>query len=162
MKLRNIILMTASVAMTACSKQAVPTAIPEDAKIEQQVEELLSKMDLDAKIGQMTELAIDVLGETINGEFQLDEAKLHKAIAEYKVGSFLNDQNHGTTYTLGGTLFPQNINMGAAFNPDLTYEAARVTAYETRASNCPWTYSPTVDMARDPRWPRVWENYGED
>ena len=51
MKLRNIILMTASVAMTACSKQAVPTAIPEDAKIEQQVEELLSKMDLDAKIG---------------------------------------------------------------------------------------------------------------
>ena len=197
MKLRNIILMTASIAMTACSKQAVPTAIPEDAKIEQQVEELLSKMDLDAKIGQMTELAIDVLGETINGEFQLDEAKLHKAIAEYKVGSFLNapgpvaqspekwneiigriqelsmaeigipciyglDQNHGTTYTLGGTLFPQNINMGAAFNPDLTYEAARVTAYETRASNCPWTYSPTVDMARDPRWPRVWENYGED
>ena len=192
MKLRNIILMTASIAMTACSKQAVPTAIPEDAKIEQQVEELLSKMDLDAKIGQMTELAIDVLGETINGEFQLDEAKLHKAIAEYKVGSFLNapgpvaqspekwneiigriqelsmteigipciyglDQNHGTTYTLGGTLFPQNINMGAAFNPDLTYEAARV-----RASNCPWTYSPTVDMARDPRWPRVWENYGED
>ena len=197
MKLRNIILMTASIAMTACSKQAVPTAIPEDAKIEQQVEELLSKMDLDAKIGQMTELAIDVLGETINGEFQLDEAKLHKAIAEYKVGSFLNapgpvaqspekwneiigriqelsmaeigipciyglDQNHGTTYTLGGTLFPQNINMGAAFNPNLTYEAARVTAYETRASNCPWTYSPTVDMARDPRWPRVWENYGED
>ena len=197
MKLRNIILMTASIAMTACSKQAVPTAIPEDAKIEQQVEELLSKMDLDAKIGQMTELAIDVLGETINGEFQLDEAKLHKAIAEYKVGSFLNapgpvaqspekwneiigriqelsmteigipciyglDQNHGTTYTLDGTLFPQNINMGAAFNPDLTYEAARVTAYETRASNCPWTYSPTVDMARDPRWPRVWENYGED
>lgn len=197
MKLRNIILMTASIAMTACSKQAVPTAIPEDAKIEQQVEKLLSEMDLDAKIGQMTELAIDVLGETINGEFQLDEAKLHKAIAEYKVGSFLNapgpvaqspekwneiigriqelsmaeigipciyglDQNHGTTYTLGGTLFPQNINMGAAFNPDLTYEAARVTAYETRASNCPWTYSPTVDMARDPRWPRVWENYGED
>lgn len=197
MKLRNIILMTASIAMTACSKQAVPTAIPEDAKIEQQVEKLLSEMDLGAKIGQMTELAIDVLGETINGEFQLDEAKLHKAIAEYKVGSFLNapgpvaqspekwneiigriqelsmaeigipciyglDQNHGTTYTLGGTLFPQNINMGAAFNPDLTYEAARVTAYETRASNCPWTYSPTVDMARDPRWPRVWENYGED
>ncbi len=85
MKLRNIILMTASIAMTACSKQAVPTAIPEDAKIEQQVEELLSEMDLDAKIGQMTELAIDVLGETINGEFQLDEAKNSiKAIAEYK------------------------------------------------------------------------------
>jgi beta-glucosidase len=72
------------------------------------------------------------------------------------------DQNHGTTYTLDGVLFPQNINIGASFNPQLTYDAATVTAYETRAGNCPWTYSPTVDMARDPRWPRVWENYGED
>jgi len=72
------------------------------------------------------------------------------------------DQNHGTTYTLEGTLFPQNINLGASFNPQLTYDAARATAYETRAANCPWTYSPTVDMARDPRWSRVWENYGED
>ncbi len=72
------------------------------------------------------------------------------------------DQNHGTTYTLGGILFPQNINMGASFNPELVNSAAKVTAYETRAANCPWTYSPTLDMARDPRWPRVWENYGED
>ena len=72
------------------------------------------------------------------------------------------DQNHGVTYTLGGTLFPQNINMGASFCPDLTEEAGRITAYETRAADCPWTYSPTVDLSRDPRWPRVWENYGED
>ena len=42
------------------------------------------------------------------------------------------------------------------------YKAAQVTAYETRASNCPWTYSPTVDLGRDPRWSRIWENYGED
>ena len=54
MKLRNIILMTASVAMTACSKQAVPTAIPEDAKIEQQVEDLLSKMDLEMENSNWT------------------------------------------------------------------------------------------------------------
>ena len=72
------------------------------------------------------------------------------------------DQNHGTTYTLGGTLFPQNINMGASFNPALARKAATITAYETRASNCPWTFSPTVDLSRDPRWPRVWENFGED
>ena len=184
--------------IAACSIQAAPaTAIAKDAKLEQQVEATLSKMTLEEKIGQMTELAIDVLGGFVDGEFQLDEAKLRKAIAEYKVGSFLNapgpvaqdkdkwqeiigtiqsmsmkeigipciyglDQNHGTTYTLDGTLFPQNINLGASFNPDLAYEAARVTAYETRASNCPWTYSPTVDMSRDPRWSRVWENYGED
>lgn len=154
-------------------------------------------MTLDEKVGQMTELSIDVLGSVVEGEFKLDKEKVKNAIGKYKVGSVLNapgpvaqsrekwkeiigyiqevsmkeigipciyglDQNHGTTYTLGGTLFPQNINLGAAFNPELTYESAVVTAYETRASNCPWTYSPTVDMARDPRWSRVWENYGED
>ena len=72
------------------------------------------------------------------------------------------DQNHGTTYTLGGVLFPQNINVAASFNPQIAYDAAKVTAYETRAANCPWTFSPTVDLARDPRWSRVWEDYGED
>ncbi len=72
------------------------------------------------------------------------------------------DQNHGTTYTMGGTIFPQNINVAATFNRDLATEAARITAYETRAAGCPWTYSPTMDLGRDPRWPRQWENYGED
>jgi beta-glucosidase len=190
--------MSLTILTAACSKQAAtPTAIPSDPRIEERVDSLLTQMTLDEKIGQMTELAIDVLGNMVDGEFRLDDAKLHKAIGEYKVGSVLNapgpvaqsaqcwndiigriqevsmkeigipciyglDQNHGTTYTLGGTFFPQNINMGASFNPELVGEATRITAYETRASNCPWTYSPTVDMARDPRWPRVWENYGED
>lgn len=72
------------------------------------------------------------------------------------------DQNHGTTYTMGGTLFPQNINVAASFNRNLVREAARITAYETKAGSCPWTYSPTIDLGRDPRWPRIWENYGED
>ena len=196
-KLNKILLLSCSFVVVACSKQAATTAIPQDSRIEEQVESVLSKMTLEEKVGQMTELAIDVLGEFVDGEFRLDEAKLREAIAIYKVGSFLNapgpvaqdkdtwneiigriqamsmeeigipciyglDQNHGTTYTLGGILFPQNINLGASFNTELAYEAARVTAYETRAGNCPWTYSPTVDMARDPRWSRVWENYGED
>lgn len=181
----------------ACLGQVMFAANPKNSKIEAAVEKKLSSMTLDEKIGQMTELSIDVLGEWKNGEFILDKEKLHNAIAKYKVGSILNapgpvaqsrakwqeligmiqnmsmkeigipciyglDQNHGTTYTLEGTLFPQNINLGASFNPQLTYDAARATAYETRAANCPWTYSPTVDMARDPRWSRVWENYGED
>jgi len=72
------------------------------------------------------------------------------------------DQNHGTTYTQGGTLFPQNISVAASFNRNIAYEAARMTAYETKAGSCPWVYSPTVDLGRDPRWPRMWENYGED
>lgn len=181
----------------ACASQAVSPAIRPDKEIEKKIEKTLGRMTLEEKIGQMTELSIDVLGEWKDGEFRLDRDKLHNAIAKFKVGSVLNapgpiaqtpekwqeiigliqevsmkeigipciyglDQNHGTTYTLGGTLFPQNINIGASFNPQLAYDAARVTAYDTRAANCPWTYSPTVDMARDPRWPRVWENYGED
>ena len=72
------------------------------------------------------------------------------------------DQNHGVTYTLGGTLFPQNLSVAASFNKELPYEAAKITAYETKAGSCPWTYSPTLDLGRDPRWPRIWENYGED
>lgn len=197
MILNKNLLLSMSIAIAAPTIQSAPSAIPQDLHIEQEVESVLSKMTLDEKVGQMTELAVDMLGEFVDGEFRLNETKLHEAIAVYKVGSFLNapgpiaqdrdkwneiisriqaismkeigipciyglDQNHGTTYTLGGVLFPQNINIGASFNPELAYETARVTAYETRAGNCPWSYSPTVDMARDPRWSRVWENFGED
>lgn len=184
-------------ATAACTDQAATQAINRDGDLEKRVEKTLSKMTLDEKIGQMTELCIDVLGSGRGDEFQLDEQKLHEAIAVYKIGSVLNapgpqavtpkrwreiigriqevsmkeigipciyglDQNHGVTYTMGGTLFPQNINIAASFNPSLAEEAGRITAYETRAADCPWTYSPTVDLSRDPRWPRVWENYGED
>ena len=72
------------------------------------------------------------------------------------------DQIHGTTYTLDGTLFPQGVNMGAAFNRELTRRGAEISAYETKAGCIPWTYAPVVDLGRDPRWPRMWENYGED
>ncbi len=197
-KIMNYLLIPAVCMMAAgcCSKSGAP-AIAQDPDVEKKVEEILSGMTLEEKVGQMTELAIDVLGEFRDGEFVLDEEKLRKVIAEYKVGSILNapgpmaqdidkwqeiigriqemsmkeigipciyglDQVHGTTYILGGTMFPQNINMGASLNPDLAYTAAEITAYETRAGNCPWTYAPTIDLSPDPRWSRVWENYGED
>ena len=72
------------------------------------------------------------------------------------------DHNHGVTYTQGGTLFPQPINLGASFNTDLAFRGAEITAYESRAANCPWVYNPVVDLSRDPRWPRVYESFGED
>lgn len=183
---------------SVCLSHAAKAAIPTDPLIESAVEQTLSKMTLEEKIGQMIELAIDGLGSWRDGEFFLDSAKLHEAIAVCKVGSVLSapgaptaqtpekwlqligqiqemsieeigvpcvyglDQNHGTTYTLGGVLFPQNINVGASFNTALAKQAAEITAYETRAANCPWTFSPTVDLTRDPRWSRVWENFGED
>ncbi len=190
-------LVVLTTALAACNKQAANHSSSTYDQIEQRIEQTLSEMTLDEKIGQMTELNLDVLGTGSGDDFHLDEKKLHEAIAVYKVGSILNapgpvavspqrwreiighiqevsmqeigipciyglDQNHGGTYTIGSTLFPQNINLGASFNPALAEEAGRITAYETRAVNCPWVYSPTVDLSRDPRWPRVWENYGED
>ena len=188
--------MAACVGLASCGGNAVEPAIPVDPEIEKAVEKTLAGMTLEEKVGQMTEIAIDMLGHWEGNEWVMDVDKVENVIGKYKVGSILNtpvvaqtpekwqeiiglvqevsmreigipcvyglDQNHGATYTLGATFFPQNINVGASFNPELAYEAAKITAYETRASNCPWTYSPTLDMARDPRWPRVWENYGED
>ena len=72
------------------------------------------------------------------------------------------DHNHGVTYTQGGTLFPQPINLAASFNTELAFRGAKITAYESRTANCPWVYNPVVDLGRDPRWPRLYESFGED
>ena len=180
----------------APQKPSVEPAIPCDAELEKKVEETLSRMTLEEKIGQMTELTIDVLDDYSQPGFQVNEAVLDTLIGKYKVGSILNvpgaaptreqwleiiskiqeksmkylgipciyglDMNHGVTYTQDGTLFPQNINVGATFNREMARRGAEITAYETRASNTPWTYSPTLDLVRNPLWPRVWENFGED
>lgn len=195
---RLLFLLSLFAIITSCSDEK-KRAIPIDSTIEQQVEELLAKMTLDEKIGQMMQLAIDVVGKSgdISQGFQVDTVKLKEVIGKYKVGSLLNapfagaltpeqwqevigtiqqfsmreigipclyglDQNHGSTYSKGGTFFPQNIGMGATFNPELVRQGAEITAYEARASNVPWTFSPTIDLGRDQRWPRLWENYGED
>ena len=72
------------------------------------------------------------------------------------------DQNHGASYVSDATLFPQPINLAASFNTDLAFEMGQVTAYESRAANCPWVFNPVLDLGRDPRWPRIWESFGED
>jgi len=72
------------------------------------------------------------------------------------------DAIHGANYTLGSTLFPQQIGQAATWNPDLVKAAARITAYETRASGIPWNFSPVLDIGRQPLWSRFFETYGED
>lgn len=197
--LRNLLLSLTAVALPAMAYDPITLpVIPPDPKIEAKVQKTLSKMTLEEKIGQMTQIQLDILGEKgPDGKFRLVPEKLDTIFGIYKVGSILNapysycldaetwnviipqiqeasmkyigipciyglDQNHGTTYTNGGTLFPQNLNVAASFDTGLCRRAAEITAYETRASDCPWTFSPTLDLARDPRWPRFWENYGED
>ncbi|MCR5077597.1 MAG: glycoside hydrolase family 3 C-terminal domain-containing protein [Prevotella sp.] len=174
-------------------------AIPRDENIEKKVEKTLRKMTLEEKIGQMCELAIDVITDRTApaNDFRIDKARLDTVIRIYKVGSILNvpaghaqnkekwqeiiktiqdkslkelgipciygvDQMHGTTYTAGGTLFPQGNNMAATFNRALVREGSRISAYETKAGSIPWVYAPVVDLGREPRWSRMWENFGED
>ena len=71
------------------------------------------------------------------------------------------DSIHGANYIRGGTLFPQEIGMGATWNPVLMEKAAEITAMETRAAGIPWSFSPVLDVGRQPLWPRFWETFGE-
>lgn len=174
-------------------------AIPTDAAIESRVNEIVSKMSLEDKVGQMCEVTMDLvtIDTLVNGEVQLDPGKVDSIFNKYRVGSVLNvplgyaqtpetwyriisglqkasvdalripqitgvDQNHGSTYTMGGTMFPQEINMAATFNRDIVREGAKITAYEARACDIPWLYNPVMDLGRNPVWSRIWESFGED
>lgn len=195
--MKKLLLSISMLAFAYTTSANVPV-IKSDPKIEAQVEQILKKLTLEEKIGQMMELVTDLFGANDkNGVFYIDEHKTDSIFSRYKIGSILNapntcaptakqwekyieqiqkismkrigipcvfglDQNHGSTYTQDGTLFPQNINVAATFNREIARHSAEATAYETRAVSVPWTYSPTVDLGRDARWPRIWENFGED
>ncbi|MEZ4883545.1 MAG: glycoside hydrolase family 3 N-terminal domain-containing protein [Chitinophagales bacterium] len=169
-------------------------------EIDQKVADLLSKMSLKDKVGEMTQLALDMIsvGEPHNTKepHQLDPAKLKKVFRDLRVGSIMNvsghaytrehwrdimtniqeiamkekgipvlygiDAIHGTNYTVDATLFPQQITLAASWNPSLAFSLGSITAYETRASCIPWTFSPVFDLGRDVRWSRLWETFGED
>lgn len=72
------------------------------------------------------------------------------------------DMIHGATYIAEATMFPQEINIAATFDIRHAANMGMVLAYETRAAMCPWTFSPVMDLGRDPRWSRAWESFGED
>lgn len=174
-------------------------AIPADKELESRVKEIVSKMSLDDKVGQMCEVTMDVVlyDSLVNGQVEVEPGKVDSVFNKYRVGSVLNvpmgyaqtpetwykvistlqkasieatgipeitgvDQNHGSTYTIGGTMFPQEINMAATFNRELVKEGAAITAYEARACDIPWLYNPVMDLGRNPAWSRMWESFGED
>jgi beta-glucosidase len=72
------------------------------------------------------------------------------------------DMIHGASYLIEGSLYPQEINLGATFNREYARMMGEAMAYETRAAQVPWVFSPVMDLGRDPRWPRQWESWGED
>ena len=72
------------------------------------------------------------------------------------------DMIHGASYLIEGSLYPQEVNLAATFNREYPRLMGRAMAYETRAAQVPWVFSPVMDLGRDPRWPRIWESFGED
>ncbi|MDR2825021.1 MAG: glycoside hydrolase family 3 protein, partial [Prevotellaceae bacterium] len=170
---------------------------------QQRAAELVAKMTLEEKIGQMAQISIDVVtrGQDTppTSTLQIDTEKLIEAVVKYHVGSILNspntrartaqwwndavaemqrvstqetrmkipilyglDQNHGGTYTAGSTMFPAQITLAASWQPAHARRMGEITAYETRASNVAWTFSPVLDLGLDPRWARQNEDFGED
>lgn len=184
------------------AEQAGKSDSESKSSIDLKVDSVLKSLSLEEKVGEMTQLTLDMLcvGEPYKLEepHRLDTAKLNEVLVDLNVGSILNcgghayekekwlefisviqeyatkkkasgipvlygiDAIHGTNYTLNSTLFPQQINLAATWDPTQAVEMGRITAMETRMSGIPWTFSPVLDVARDPRWPRFWETFGED
>ena len=160
--------------------------------MEKKIERILNKMTLEEKIGQMTQIAVTAVarggeltaagdsiirtykvGSILNtpGDVAQTPQVYEKLISEINRISMEEmgiptlyglDHIHGTSYVLGGTLFPQEIAIAATFNREHAYNMGKVTAYESRAANVPWTFSPTMDLGRNPAWSRMWESFGED
>ena len=163
----------------------------------QKIDALLKRMTLEEKVGQMTQLTINMITSGQDQNIQIDPAKLDKAIVHYGVGSILNvadqaltpdkwhdvigqiqqtakktrlgipviygiDSIHGANYVQGSTLFPQEIGMAATWNPELMKRGTEIAAMETRAAGIPWSFSPVLDIGRQPLWPRFYETFGED
>ncbi|MFT4879966.1 MAG: beta-glucosidase, partial [Flavobacteriales bacterium] len=165
------------------------------------VDSLLNSLSVEEKIGQMTQLTLDMIcnGEpyALDRPHSLNIEKMDKVFNELHVGSILNcgghsyprakwldihskikeytdassskipvlygiDAIHGVTYTDSSTLFPQQIGVACSWDTALGRSLAEMAAYETRASGIRWNFSPVLDIARDPRWPRFWETFGED
>ncbi len=181
----------AAMLLASCAPKVEP-AISQDKEMEAKIEKILKDMTLEEKVGQMTQITITALangveltpaGDSIMRTYKVgsvlntpgDKAQspqdYDKLIQELNRISLETtgipclyglDHIHGTTYVAGGVLFPQEINIAATFNRDHAYNMGKVTAYESRAANVPWTFSPTMDLGRNPEWPRMWESFGED
>jgi beta-glucosidase len=176
----------------------------EVSNVDSKVQDILSKMTLEEKVGQMAQINLTVIAKGPNKwgssfPLEIDPKKAKKALVDFKVGSVLNTINntaqntetwyktiteiqkysidstrmkvpviygidaiHGTTYTAGATMFPQQITTAASWNEENAYNMALVCAYETRASGIPWNFSPVLDLGLDPRFPRQFETFGED
>lgn len=167
-------------------------AMPHDPDTERRVEDLMARMTLEEKVGQVIQADIDSvtpdqvreynLGSVLNGGSSAPNNDLRAApdswlaladafwtastdTSDGGVGVPViwgTDAMHGHSNIVGATLFPHNIGLGAADNPALLYEIGRATALEIRATGLDWTFAPTLAVVRNDRWGRSYESYSED
>ena len=156
--------------------------------LDNKVDELLAKMTLDEKIGQMTQVDIDALKDRYediekyslgsilcggNSEIEDISAKgwadFYDMLQSHAVKSRLQipmiygvDAVHGHNNVIGAVVFPQNIGLGATRNAKLVEQAARMTAEEVAATGMDWAFAPCIAVARNERWGRTFESFGED
>lgn len=153
------------------------TALPyRDASlpVEQRLDDLLGRMTLPEKVGQMLQLdARGDLADIVNGRLagsilHTSPERMHEAIAlarQTRLGIPLltaDDCIHGHSFWPGATIFPTQLAMACSWDPELVERAARVTAVEVAATGVHWTFSPVLCITRDLRWGRVGETFGED
>ena len=173
MKHTRILMLAVLAAVVSCQERKT-TTVGSTPEIEQRVERLLSRMTLAEKIGQMNQVSAG--GEVANyadalrkGQIgsilnEVDPVKVNEfqriSIEESRLGIPLlvaRDVIHGYH-----TVFPIPLGLAATFDPALVEEGARIAALEATAQGVRWTFSPMLDIARDPRWGRIAEGSGED
>lgn len=170
----------------------ITSAVAKDEATEKAVAELLAKMTLEQKVGQMIQAEIkavtpeDVkkyhLGSVLNGGGSFPAANKYATVSDWVdlADAFYNasmdtsdgglaipitwgtDAMHGHSNVIGATLFPHNIGLGAARNPELITRIGEATAKEVLVTGIDWAFAPTVAVVRDDRWGRTYEGYSED
>lgn len=163
-----------------------------DAKIEKRIDALLKRMTVEEKVGQViqpewksispAEVAQYHIGSIENGGGAVPGGNKHSTVQDwvnliepYYDASvdpgrnrviipliWASDAVHGHNNVYGATLFPHNVGLGAAHDPELIRRIGEVTAAEVRSTGIDWSFSPTIAVARDDRWGRTYESYSED
>lgn len=183
-----------------------PLYLDSNADVEGRLNDLMSRMTLEEKVGQMCQyVGLEYLKKQLRNKkasgdvsklnkdafamYGLSESEIIQEIIDGKIGSFLHvldpeevnylqgftlktrlkipliigiDAIHGNAMVRGTTVYPSPISIAATFNNDFAYDVAKQSAREMRATGSQWTFMPNVDVARDPRWGRVGETFGED
>lgn len=194
----------ATVLLSSCSPSGEEIYKNPSAPVEERVEDLLSRMTLEEKVGQMNQFVGIEHIKANSASMTEEELKNNTANAFYPgvtekdverwteqglIGSFLHvltieeanylqslamksrlqipiifgiDAIHGNANAPDNTVYPTNIGLACSFDTEMAYKIARQTAKEMRAMNMHWTFNPNVEVARDPRWGRVGETFGED